>query len=369
MFWQKAGIGFGLAILLAPGIANASSGTGGFLTSSELKVQIEEIAAAHPDNVRILDIGQSLDNRHLYVLQIGTGKTSSPAVLALFGQHADEHETTSLALGLTRTLLDRAQRDETLASELDNATVYIAPMVNPDGMDYDLLDSDHRGWRKNRSPQEGWQFGVDLNRNWGAFWDAPTGSYFLSSHVRDPANPNYRGPRAFSEKETQALRNFILSHGSIRTFIDYHTGSAGFMQGAVLVPYSYGGKTVPSAAGLCAGQLPEKFADTISDPGDSRKQFRAVQSGDMKGLVIGQAPLLLKPIIWAVAPGSTAAPGAAIDWTASYGLCSMGVEISLHNAQPDHQEESALIESQSRGLELLLESLVPAQSGREKNGG
>jgi hypothetical protein len=372
-FWRQFRLGLTFPVFLAslavPGVSSASSEAAVFLTSGQLKVQIDQIAAAHPDKVKVLDIGQTLNNSHLYVLQIGTGKPNTPAVLALFGQHADEHEGTNLALGLTRWLVDKAENYEAIANELNKVTIYIAPMINPDGMDYDLRDpDDHPGWRKNRSPQENAEFGVDLNRNWGAFWDAPTGSKSLSARIKDSADPNYRGSRPFSEKETQALRGFVLSHSNIRMFVDYHTGSANFMQGAVLLPYSYGGQAVPSAAKLCAEQLPDQFASAISNREDSRKPFRAVQANRMNALAVEQSPALLKPVMWAATPTSNASSGTAIDWTASNGLCSMGVEISLRNPQSGRQLESRLIEDQSHGLLLLLESLT-AKPEREKNGG
>ena len=44
--------------------------------------------------------------------------------------------------------------------------------------------------------------GVDLNRNYGAFWNG-------SGSSPDEIDPLYRGPSPFSENETQALRDFM----------------------------------------------------------------------------------------------------------------------------------------------------------------
>ena len=50
--------------------------------------------------------------------------------------------------------------------------------------------------------------GVDLNRNYGMDWGVfeASGDKDQSS---DPCGESYKGKSAFSEKETQALRDFI----------------------------------------------------------------------------------------------------------------------------------------------------------------
>ncbi|MCH7532282.1 MAG: hypothetical protein IIB36_11080 [Gemmatimonadetes bacterium] len=42
---------------------------------------------------------------------------------------------------------------------------------------------------------------------------------------------NYWGGEAFSEVETRSLRDFIADHPTIGLFVDFHTGSGGFVQG------------------------------------------------------------------------------------------------------------------------------------------
>src|SRR4029079_16033419 len=53
----------------------------------------------------------------------------------------------------------------------------------------------------------GGTFGVDLNRNysweWGPQWAGSSGV---------PGDETYRGPSAFSEPETRAIRDFLLAH-------------------------------------------------------------------------------------------------------------------------------------------------------------
>ena len=78
----------------------------------------------------------------------------------------------------------------------------------------------NRMWRKNRSPNRGigallnpcW--GVDLNRNFGYQW----GSSSIFNQVGGthlPCLETYSGPKAWSELETRAIRDFVLAHRDI----------------------------------------------------------------------------------------------------------------------------------------------------------
>ena len=62
-------------------------------------------------------------------------------------------------------------------------------------------------WRKTRSATNGACRGVDPNRNWGHRWGGEGAS-------TSPCAETYRGPRPFSEPETAAIRDFIMSRNS-----------------------------------------------------------------------------------------------------------------------------------------------------------
>jgi hypothetical protein len=94
-------------------------------------------------------------------------------------------------------------------------------MINPDGYEYSRLYD--RMWRKNRNPN-GRQYseqckGVDLNRNFDFYWTGKGSS-------SNPCKEIYRGESPFSEPETQAVRDFILTHTSeLDGFITLHSYS------------------------------------------------------------------------------------------------------------------------------------------------
>jgi hypothetical protein len=83
-------------------------------------------------------------------------------------------------------------------------------------------------WRKNRRDNGDGTYGVDLNRNWGYMWgyDNEGSSPYTYSET-------YRGPSAFSEPETQVVRNFINSH-NFSFIINAHTYG-----GYLLYPWGY----------------------------------------------------------------------------------------------------------------------------------
>ena len=111
---------------------------------------------------------------------------------------------------------------------LDQYDFFVLPVVNPDG--YEYTHTTDRLWRKNRAGNPltlGLCRGVDLNRNFGFKW-ADDVIYYMLYMVRilprsfqifildpRPASPipcldTYHGPSAFSEPETQAVRNFVM---------------------------------------------------------------------------------------------------------------------------------------------------------------
>ena len=63
-------------------------------------------------------------------------------------------------------------------------------------------------WRKTRSSNPGSRcVGTDPNRNWGYRWGGEGAS-------ASPCSETYRGSRAFSEPETESVKNFILKRAA-----------------------------------------------------------------------------------------------------------------------------------------------------------
>lgn len=96
----------------------------------------------HADIVRILDslktnplfevkkIGESFQNRDIYLVKAGIGKTK---VLLWSQMHGDEPTATMAMLDIFKYLADAASGDPARENILKNTSLYFIPMLNPDG--------------------------------------------------------------------------------------------------------------------------------------------------------------------------------------------------------------------------------------------
>ena len=95
--------------------------------------------------------------------------------------------------------------------------------------------SEQRYWRKNRRVNSDGSFGVDPNRNYGYEWGGAGAS-------DSPWSNTYRGPEAFSEPCTQAIRDLARAE-SLNASISYHSYGQ-----LILYPWSYGYDESPDDA-------------------------------------------------------------------------------------------------------------------------
>ena len=108
--------------------------------------------------------------------------------------------------------------DTNITQILENVILYIAPTVNIDG--YQYAWSTDRMWRKNRRPNAGGSFGVDLNRNY------PNPDFCGVGASSNPTSNTYCGTGALSEPETAASAAFIQylqANENLVAFFDQHT--------------------------------------------------------------------------------------------------------------------------------------------------
>jgi hypothetical protein len=116
-------------------------------------------------------------------------------------------------------MLENYGSDPTVTNLVDNRELYFVPVVNPDGYVYNQQTNPSGGglWRKNRRNNGNGTFGVDLNRNYGYKW-----GYDNSGSSPTPSSETYRGTAAFSEPETQVMRDFALGR-QFRLANNYHS--------------------------------------------------------------------------------------------------------------------------------------------------
>jgi hypothetical protein len=131
-----------------------------------------------------------------------------------------------------------AERDIETMSLLETRQMWFVLIVNPDGYNRNIetKSSQDRLQRKNTekgcllNPEKS---GVDLNRNYDyCFSDQSTDDCTECGSNSDPCAPTYRGPHPFSEPETIAIRNFVLTH-NVTAALNYHSYGE-----QILWPYS-----------------------------------------------------------------------------------------------------------------------------------
>jgi hypothetical protein len=149
--------------------------------------------------------GQSVHGTPLQALRLGSGSTR----LALFGSiHGGWERNTQRLVQLALEHFSE-HRDEIPPA----LSVYFIPTTNPDGLE--AGDGPDSAWNAR---------GVDLNRNfdtpdWSADTHGRVGGRYGAAGTRQGGG----GTAAFSEPETQAIRDFIVGK-QITAVMSYHSG-------------------------------------------------------------------------------------------------------------------------------------------------
>ena len=332
-----------------------------FYDYQRLTSTLRKVSEKHSSFIEVYTIGVTYEGRGIYAIKIGKDSVTKnkPGLLAIFAEHAGEHDTTSLAMAIVQYIADNYQRDKRVVEALEKIELWIIPMVNPDGVDYDLSGVVKPfSWRKNRRPTGPVTIGVDLNRNWG-FTEESTTLSESENRLAKKDSSHYAGERPFSELETQAIRDFLLAHTNIRIFVDYHSGSGGFMQGGVGCSKGRGSRTGlhPEIDDFC-GELIERLAKTVSDPKDSRPSYLVASRDDAIDVIRERLPFYIRPFFTSKLMKE---PGTAVEYAYDQlGMVAVGVEMFRDKGFLRNLPESQyqLTENQLRGVLLFSKVLV-----------
>jgi carboxypeptidase T len=197
----------------------------GYLTLAEMESTLDSMRAKFPDLVSVkkqIDTTKTWEGRTIWYIRISNHPDSNenkPQILYTALHHAREPGSMMQLVYYIWYLLENYNSDPRIKTLVDGTEMYFVPCVNPDGYLYNQTISPGGGgmWRKNRRNNNDGTFGVDLNRNYGYGWG--------SDNIGSSPNKNsetYRGPSAFSEPETRALRNFCNNH-RFKLCLNYHT--------------------------------------------------------------------------------------------------------------------------------------------------
>jgi len=161
-------------------------------------------------------IGGTHEGRDIWAVRISDNPSvdeEEPGAIFLGCHHAREWISVEVPLYIAQHLTDNYDIDQDIKHLIDNCEIWIVPVLNPDGYEYSRTTD--RMWRKNRRDNGDGTFGVDLNRNYGYMWGH-------ADAARNTSAENYRGPSAFSEPETQAVRDLVSAY-DFRVLMTYHS--------------------------------------------------------------------------------------------------------------------------------------------------
>ncbi len=224
----------------------------GAYTYTDLKDDILKLKSDFPET-EVGTIGKSVWGKELYYIKLGTGKLK---LMYNGAHHGMEWITSAMLMKFAFDFLKSSKQGRALGgfnsrALMNRATLYIVPMLNPDGVRLSALglpnrlpmQEKQRLLRMNGSEDfTKWQAnanGVDLNHNYDAMWkkskdmEAEYGIY-------SPGPTRFSGLRAESEPESRALVNFTKKQDFDLTIAFHSQGKViyhGFM--GKIPPRSY----------------------------------------------------------------------------------------------------------------------------------
>lgn len=234
---------------------------------------LKGLAAKNPDIASLFSLGKTIEGREIWTLRVNTSArggapSAKPGAFYMGTHHAREHLATEVPLLFAVWLLDNRNSPE-VKNQIETLDIYITPMLNPDGVEYDIRGGRYRMHRKNARINADKTVGVDLNRNYDSWWcEAGSSTY--------PGAETYCGTGPFSEPETQAVKKFVEGRKNLKTLMSYHSFSD-------LILYPWGGKDAPvenekdrkvfvkmagAMAGL-TGYTPQQSSDLYVATGDT----------------------------------------------------------------------------------------------------
>ena len=185
----------------------------------------------YPDLVDVFSIGQSVLGKDIWCIRITNEKNDATKSSCLIDGciHGNEWEAGEACLYLAEYLLINFDNNDTVTNILNMSEVCIVPLFNPDGR-----QADER-WNDN---------GIDLNRNFDVHFgrlrsgNYPLGKLFGFIKVPMIKHPLRKygvlgqvstncGRRAFSEPETQAIRDLMKSLDNYVFYVNCHTAVHG----------------------------------------------------------------------------------------------------------------------------------------------
>lgn len=233
---------------------------GAYHTYAEATEELHSVALRHPEIAKVDSIGRTYYNRAIWAIKISDNpELNDPTeadVMFVGLHHAREIMTPEVVLYLMNHLVDSYGIDPRITRLVNEREIWIIPVLNPDGHVH--VQEGNYLWRKNRRPSlVSSCIGVDLNRNYGFMWGI--------DNIGSSGNAcalTYRGAGPFSEYETQAIRDLVMSGKHDFTIaVSYHSFGR-----LILYPWGYTAEPTPDE-------------DTFAALADSMAKFNGYRPG------------------------------------------------------------------------------------------
>lgn len=204
--------------------------------SSILKKDLDALIFKYPF-LKLYTIGYSVLGEPIYSVKLGFG---SKQVYYLASTHANEYITTTLLMKFLENMCIAYYQNSSISGYnvknlLNNTTIYLIPLVNPDGVD--LVNGNisstsnayiYARYIASKYPDipfpNGWKAniqGVDLNLQFPAGWENAKKIKFAQGYT-SPAPRDFVGFGPLTEPEALAVYDFTLAH-NFRLILTYHT--------------------------------------------------------------------------------------------------------------------------------------------------
>jgi carboxypeptidase T len=202
-----------------------------YRTLDEINAELFQMAWRHRDRVKLFRLPyRSLLGKAIWGVEISHDvheDSGKPVFLNTGIHHAREWPTAEFVLEFAWELLQQDRRDRRITELLERGKIIAVPVVNPDGYDVSrrlVQEQKRKNCRVNAGEiptaaqcedQANASFGVDPNRNYGAFWGGPGSS-------ADRRASNHRGAAPWSEPEIRNMRELSAAH-QVTVAINNHT--------------------------------------------------------------------------------------------------------------------------------------------------
>lgn len=188
-------------------------------------------------NITIESIGNSVMNKSIPYIKLGIGKTE---ILYVASTHANEWITSPILMKFVQDYLNAYSQnssiyDIAINNLYNNYSIYVVPMLNPDGVDLVIGEMDKKsnyytnakniasdfpnirfpdGWKANIS-------GIDLNLQFPANWDMAREIKYAAGYTK-PAPRDFVGNSPLEAIEAISIYDFIQNR-NFKIMLTYHS--------------------------------------------------------------------------------------------------------------------------------------------------